>query len=547
MLAVALVYLKRYGVNVPYMDDLEIVPVGTGSVPVSLGWLWSLHNEHRILLPRLIMAGLFRLTYDVRAIMCCNILLLATAAAAMILVTRRLRGAWSVTDAVFPIALLNLGQAEVYLLATALAVLLPVGIAYSLIATVATLTDPPRLSVILRLGLPLVVLPICAANGLAMVPALGLWLVGWMVCGWWSGCKPGRGQVALGGTLLLGSALIVALHLYTFERSPGLPTAPSLGAVMGTALEYLSNGLCPRVTRYWRYSGAALVLLLAITLMRLAATWWRAPSERPRAAGLLLIIGSLVSIALALGVGRSGVGPGAGFTSRYIPMAATLPLALYVTWTVYGPRSIGRAIQLVVFLLACLSLPAGSQFATEIGADRRDFLKLVEHGLRYKVPGTRIVAATGARLYPDNGVVYERFCMLRAAGVGRFRWFRDDPFALGDVDGDGHADVIRGAGSGERPLVTVKSGADGRPLAEFLAYDPGFLGGVHVAAGDLDGDDRPEIITITGPGGGCDARAFHVADRAVEQVAHGTIWLRRSRDRGRGDPALARSPTAVAR
>ena len=73
--------------------------------------------------------------------------------------------------------------------------------------------------------------------------------------------------------------------------------------------------------------------------------------------------------------------------------------------------------------------------------------------------------------------------------------------ALGDVDGDGTADIITGAGTGGGPHVRVFSGADLSELASFFAYSPAFVGGVTVAAGDVDGDGLADIITGAGPGG----------------------------------------------
>jgi hypothetical protein len=67
--------------------------------------------------------------------------------------------------------------------------------------------------------------------------------------------------------------------------------------------------------------------------------------------------------------------------------------------------------------------------------------------------------------------------------------------AAGDADGDGRAAVIVGAGQWAGPHVKVFDGATGAEVRSFFAYSPGFSGGVNVAAGDFDGDGRAEIVT----------------------------------------------------
>ena len=64
-------------------------------------------------------------------------------------------------------------------------------------------------------------------------------------------------------------------------------------------------------------------------------------------------------------------------------------------------------------------------------------------------------------------------------------------------------------------------------LSEFFAFDPRFVGGVHVAYGDSDGDGRAEIITVPGFGGGSRvAHEFRVAGGAAQLVEGEAIRLR---------------------
>jgi hypothetical protein len=53
--------------------------------------------------------------------------------------------------------------------------------------------------------------------------------------------------------------------------------------------------------------------------------------------------------------------------------------------------------------------------------------------------------------------------------------------AAADVNGDGHADIIAGAGPGGGPTVKIFSGADLSLITAFTAFEPGFTGGVYVA------------------------------------------------------------------
>ena len=87
--------------------------------------------------------------------------------------------------------------------------------------------------------------------------------------------------------------------------------------------------------------------------------------------------------------------------------------------------------------------------------------------------------------------------------------------AVGDVNGDGVPDIVTGAGPGGGPHVKVFSGKDGSPLMSFFAYDSSFRGGVYVAVGDVNGDGYDDIITGAGPGGGPHVKVFSGKDGSL--------------------------------
>ena len=87
--------------------------------------------------------------------------------------------------------------------------------------------------------------------------------------------------------------------------------------------------------------------------------------------------------------------------------------------------------------------------------------------------------------------------------------------AAGDLNGDGYADLVVAAGADGGPRV---AGFDGRTVldpatrtklfSDFFAFDPALRNGVYVAIGDVDGDGKADLIAGAGPGGGPNVRIF---------------------------------------
>ena len=106
------------------------------------------------------------------------------------------------------------------------------------------------------------------------------------------------------------------------------------------------------------------------------------------------------------------------------------------------------------------------------------------------------------KLYDSGGAVRYTGYAFEGSFTGGVR------VAVGDVNGDGTPDLVVAPGSGRSPQILILDGSTGATIGNFLAYEASFRGGVQIAVGDLDGDGRAEIITSPDQGGGPRVRIF---------------------------------------
>ena len=83
-------------------------------------------------------------------------------------------------------------------------------------------------------------------------------------------------------------------------------------------------------------------------------------------------------------------------------------------------------------------------------------------------------------------------------------------------------DVIVAAGFGGGPRIAIWDGTSLRPgvtprklVPDFFAFEPQLRNGVYVSAGDVDGDGLADLVTGAGPGGGPRVKVFRGADLLV--------------------------------
>jgi hypothetical protein len=424
-LVLALVYVGAFGRNVPVVDEWEmVVPFLTGDRPLSFESLWAQHNEHRIVLTRLVELSLIRLGGgDFRVGMYFNVAVCALVAAALVRAARQLRGRPAYQDAVLPILLLQVSHYETFTRGDTVGNVLGTALACAWLLVIlrgraATATHRAALA-----GACLL-LPLCGGNGLCLIPALSAWLVYAGIADLRDPARAGRLAGLL--ELIMVSILYIIIYLYSIGyHAPPHPRSPGFASVLRMGLEVLSAGLGgPAARSTWPYLGAAVLLLLLLVAGALVSAAWRCRSERLRALGLLLFLGGFASLALAVGWGRSGYGPLAGFHSRYALLAAPALCGAYLAWEAYAPRGWAGFVGAMISTLACMCYVPNLEMAWPSGAAQRDALDAFERDVKAGAPPQRIARQHySPRVFSAQwkDVLAPRVNNLRSRNIHQFR------------------------------------------------------------------------------------------------------------------------------
>jgi hypothetical protein len=424
----AIGFVAQYGSNVPVWDDYDFVYELAGNRPVTLEWLWEQCNEHRIPLPKLILVKVDRLAgNDVRAGMFLSIVSLSGLSAALIGLTARLPGGNRPSDALFPLLLLNVGQAAnllwsiqfIHVLSTAL------GTAY-LLPIVARASWPGPMTVVLA-GVGMALLPLCGGTGLMYVPGLELWLLGVAVAEARS-MRPGRWpRVGTTVAAMLPGVALTVLYFRDFRKGLHPEAADGILDGLRTGLQFLTGGIGVPAPLLWPWSGAVTLGLIAISLVFLGRAWVLRADERQRLFGLTAFLTSMLALAGAVGWGRGWAGSLAGFQERYITMAAPLWCWFAVVFRLYTPPNIGRLVPNILFAALCVCAWPNAQGGLRYGRAAAAQTEALSSDIIAGMPAYRIARKYTPFLHPDQDEVCRFLPILRQAGLGPFGPLRDSP------------------------------------------------------------------------------------------------------------------------
>ncbi|MBT5808709.1 S8 family serine peptidase [Candidatus Uhrbacteria bacterium] len=206
---------------------------------------------------------------------------------------------------------------------------------------------------------------------------------------------------------------------------------------------------------------------------------------------------------------------GTSMSAPIVSAAAALLLSTYPSLT---PSQVRLAMKLSVDPVEEISLEARKRLGAGLLNVERALITAeqfvggsssVNTSRSYDPSGSFVIAEqAGAsplvKRYNDHGELQVDFMAYHPGFTGGVR------LVMADVDGDGVEEIITGAGPGGGPQVRIFD-LDGNALGQFFAFDEGGRTGIQLAAGDTNGDGVAEIFVVEDEGGTGQVRIFNRA------------------------------------
>ena len=341
-------YVVRHGRDTPMWEEWYDLD-GLYGVTSSLDWVFGRLNQHRYVLGRALMYGLFHATGgDFRAGLSVSVTLLSASAAILLHTLRQLRGRSHGIDVIVPLLLLNPGASENLLLGYQMHFTIDVLLIALFVRCVACADIwPPRVTA-WRVSVLTGLLALGGWVGLAFVPGATAWVALLALRG------QRRDAFALAVPLL--ACGFFAWSYAELQRHPMPAEVPNDGPTIARVVaEFASMALGNLGPRWWPASGAIAVALTALLTATQLASLGESPGRRAVAVGVVAVVLALTLMAYGTGKARP-----VGFAVRTIPLLAFLPILAVVHCVKFvGP--VGRRAEFAAASVA-LSLASVVQY-----------------------------------------------------------------------------------------------------------------------------------------------------------------------------------------
>ena len=328
MLAVSVVYVSRYALTNPFVDEWEFIPVLLQEKP-GLPWLWELHNEHRFPLPRAIYLSLFRLTGNLRIGCFISLAGMSLLALGWMSLAARIRGRPSICDAVFPLLLMHPGQGENLYMGYQMCFMLMAVLACMLMWVMVKFNGQDAFRRAVAATLVGWLLLLCGAGGLAYGVAAAAWVALLAIRG---GMKLWQRGLLL--SLVAMTPLYIAICFQDYVRPGHHPPSAGMYESLRVGLQAQSMAFGPSATGLWPVIGIAVLLVATVVIALLASSAIR----DLRSVGLLLFVLAGGAVSFGIGWGRSGFQNDMGFAWRYGWIVFPPVAAAYFAWLLRGGR-----------------------------------------------------------------------------------------------------------------------------------------------------------------------------------------------------------------
>ena len=360
-------WINRYGLNVPLGDEWVLVPLFEKwqSGQLTFADLYQQHNEHRIIVAKLIYLAFAELTnWSLRAEMFFSVALCAATSAGVYVLLRRTLGG-SPREVILLWAAANLvifspAQAQNWVWGFQLVMFIPT---LCFVWTLVILTSDWRWRAKFAASVLLIVVATFSfGNGLLLWPVIALFLA-----------LRGESKWRIGAWLLVFAA-VVGLYFIDYHRAaPARPVTGNWHDYVGYFLAFI-GGAVARGREGQLLLGAMITGASAVALYTaLAVHFCRTRGYALRTAAPWLMVGPFVIGSAALtALSRANWGPRQAMDSRYVTSSSTLFVALVVLAAIAArsathassPRSRAQgatrtAIVTAIVVLTLAAYPAG--------------------------------------------------------------------------------------------------------------------------------------------------------------------------------------------
>jgi hypothetical protein len=394
-LLTAVVFIAAHKANVPKVHDFDMIPALTGNEPVTLRYLWAPAAEHRMLLPKLVIVVLGKLTHcDFRAEKFFHVACLGALSLAMMLTARRLRGRTSIVDVFFPLLLLSVGNCATCLvtLAHVLEGVIPCLALAVVLVNAGNLTWKSTV----LFGTCLLVLPLCGSGAVAYVPAFVFVLLSAAVIRIRSGTPGMKRDAGLMFGFAAAAVCLVVLYFHGLEPRDLPRQLPSVGSNF-FGFFAMSVGAGGRYA--WQAVSAMVLLFVVLAAGVLVRRLFSDTRNRLRAFALLGFLSSTVVVAFAVAWSRACLGPGAALAYRFTVLATPVLCAAFFAFQLCERRSLGLGLQIALLALVIVVFPRNVQLGMQAGGHEKAVSERVLRDVRRGVEPSRL-AARNRGLFP---------------------------------------------------------------------------------------------------------------------------------------------------